>query len=91
MPLLQYDRHSPEDLDTEMEDHAADEARYLCMARPMKPRAKEGADPYEKNPAHLYLNMEKTDFAGITARPRMEILEETSDTNDKGRNADHDG
>ena len=37
MPLLQYDEHRVEDLDTTGEDHVADEVRYMCMARPMKP------------------------------------------------------
>lgn len=37
LPLLQYDKSSPEDLDTQGEDHAADEARYFCMARPLHP------------------------------------------------------
>lgn len=37
MPLLQYDEHRPEDLDTDGEDHVADEVRYMCMARPIKP------------------------------------------------------
>ena len=36
MPLLIYDEHDPEDLDTALEDHVADEWRYMCMARPMK-------------------------------------------------------
>ena len=29
--------HKPEDLDTSMEDHVADETRYFCMSRPVKP------------------------------------------------------
>ncbi len=37
LPALQYDKYKPEDLDTTGEDHAADEIRYLCMARPMAP------------------------------------------------------
>lgn len=37
IPQLQYDQFQPEDLDTAGEDHAADEWRYLCMARPVKP------------------------------------------------------
>lgn len=37
MPLLQFDEHKVEDLDTTGEDHVADEVRYMCMARPMKP------------------------------------------------------
>lgn len=38
IPLLMYDAHRPEDLDTAMEDHVADEVRYFCMSRPIKPR-----------------------------------------------------
>ncbi len=34
IPGLQHDRSKPEDLDTEGEDHAADEVRYACMSRP---------------------------------------------------------
>ena len=35
--LLQFDEMRPEDLDTTGEDHIADEWRYLCMARPIRP------------------------------------------------------
>jgi hypothetical protein len=34
LPLLQHDPDRPEDVDTGMEDHAADEARYACLSRP---------------------------------------------------------
>jgi hypothetical protein len=34
LPALQHDVMRPEDLDTEGEDHAADECRYACMSRP---------------------------------------------------------
>lgn len=34
IPGLQHDVGKPEDLDTDGEDHAADELRYACMARP---------------------------------------------------------
>lgn len=34
VPVLQHDLVKPEDVDTESEDHCADEARYFCMARP---------------------------------------------------------
>ncbi len=37
IPLMTYHRVRPEDLDTQKEDHAADEWRYLCMARPVAP------------------------------------------------------
>lgn len=34
IPLLQHDEAKPEDIDTDMEDHAADDWRYACMSRP---------------------------------------------------------
>jgi hypothetical protein len=34
VPMLQHDQSRPEDLDTDAEDHVADEARYGCMSRP---------------------------------------------------------
>ena len=37
IPLLIYDEHMAEDLDTELEDHVADEWRYMCMSRPVAP------------------------------------------------------
>lgn len=50
IPLMMYDSHKVEDLDTELEDHVADETRYMCMGRPIVPRMKEdkrviGDDP----------------------------------------------
>lgn len=41
-PSLVYSKTDPEDLDTEGEDHIADEVRYMCMAHPIAP-AKERA------------------------------------------------
>jgi nitrate reductase beta subunit len=38
IPVLQHDPDKPEDLDTEAEDHAADEWRYACMSRPYIPK-----------------------------------------------------
>lgn len=37
IPLMIYDEHKPEDLDTELEDHVADEWRYAMMSRPIDP------------------------------------------------------
>jgi hypothetical protein len=34
IPALQHDTDRPEDLDSDMEDHAADDWRYGCMSRP---------------------------------------------------------
>lgn len=37
LPLLQFSKTSPEDLDTSQEDHFADSFRYFCMSRPIVP------------------------------------------------------
>lgn len=37
LPTLQHSEKDPEDLDTEAEDHAADETRYAVMSRPWLP------------------------------------------------------
>jgi hypothetical protein len=34
IPVLQHDQHRAEDLDTDAEDHAADDVRYACSSRP---------------------------------------------------------
>jgi hypothetical protein len=52
IPLMMYDEHKPEDLDTDLEDHILDSIRYFCMMRPIAPRlVKE-----EKKPMHDPLN-----------------------------------
>lgn len=45
--VLQHDPNRPEDVDTEAEDHCADEWRYACMSRPWVPRKIE-----EQKPTH---------------------------------------
>lgn len=50
IPTLMYDDHKPEDIDTRLEDHVADETRYLCMANPMKPIKVEDRTPAVYNP-----------------------------------------
>ncbi len=49
LPLLVYDKRTPEDLDSTGEDHAADEIRYMCMLNPITPPtpAPEQAKPYD--------------------------------------------
>ena len=34
---MQYDNNRVEDLDSDLEDHIADETRYACMDRPVAP------------------------------------------------------
>lgn len=38
IPLMMYDEHKVEDLDTDLEDHILDSMRYFAMSRPIKPR-----------------------------------------------------
>ena len=45
IPTLVYDSLRPEDLDSSGEDHAADEWRYMCMARPIAPKQETGGAP----------------------------------------------
>jgi len=50
VPALQHDEHKPEDVDSRLEDHAGDDTRYACMARPVsrvqKPRQLTGHKPF---------------------------------------------
>lgn len=36
VPVLQHDKTRAEDIDTNGEDHAADETRYVCLSRPIR-------------------------------------------------------
>ncbi len=45
VPVLPLDPLNPEDIDTEAEDHAYDETRYLCSARPFKSLQGKPAKP----------------------------------------------
>jgi hypothetical protein len=79
MPLLMYDEHRPEDLDTDGEDHVADEVRYFCMARPIKPRGAALADTYEQGPMYQYLDIRKEDAFTAHRVPRMEVIDDGSE------------
>ena len=52
LPALPYSARAVEDVDSEAEDHAYDETRYFCMARPLKAKEKKGGlpvfDPYRE-------------------------------------------
>ena len=54
MPLLMYSETHPEDLDTDLEDHVADEVRYMCMARPIKPVKKEVIKRPAEDPLDMF-------------------------------------
>lgn len=76
IPLLQYDKCSPEDLDTEGEDHVADEVRYFCMSRPIRPRRETAADGYASSPLKLFLDIPREQITAAEKRPGMEIINE---------------
>lgn len=45
IPVLTHDPSRPEDVDTNAEDHAADEWRYACMSRPLPRKPVEAKQP----------------------------------------------
>lgn len=74
IPLLMYDEHKPEDLDSDGEDHVADETRYFCMSRPIKPRMAAPADKYYRSPQYVALDIPKGDIAPMPKRSRIEFI-----------------
>ena len=77
IPLLQYDEHKPEDLDTDGEDHCADEVRYFLMSRPIKPRKAAKPDDYASNPLNMFLDIPKEDIKARPKKPRIIITEDS--------------
>ena len=65
MPLMMYDEHKPEDLDSELEDHACDEVRYFCMMRPIAPRQIEVSQKPMLDPLDQYKEQSRHDKAII--------------------------
>lgn len=75
IPELMFDEYHVEDLDTEGEDHVADETRYFCMSRPISPRVKAKPDAYYNDPLYRYLDINKEDLAPPPTRGgRMEVI-----------------
>lgn len=74
IPLLVYDDHNAEDIDTDGEDHIADEWRYLLMSRPIAPRIAIKRDPYFDSPQFNYLDIEKKELAPKRYRQKFEII-----------------
>lgn len=74
IPQLMYDEHKVEDLQTEGEDHIADETRYVCMARQIKPRLAAARDEYRESPQAMFLDIPKENIKAKPKRQRMEII-----------------
>lgn len=76
IPALQYDEHKVEDCDTDSEDHIADEFRYFCQSRPIKPRTAAQPDTYKKSPLHTVLDIPKEMLTSPKRIPRMQIIDD---------------
>ena len=74
MPLLQYDEHRVEDLDTDGEDHVADEVRYFLMTRPIKLRKAPLPEAKQADPLKMFLDIDPADIMPAQRVPRMEII-----------------
>ena len=73
IPLLMYDEHKVEDIDTDGEDHIADECRYVMMARPITPRMAAPKDGYSSTPQAMFLDIKKEDIVARPKKQRMEV------------------
>ena len=54
--------------------NCADEVRYFCMSRPIKPRKAATPDEYAKNPMAMFLDIPKDEVMAKRSMPRMEII-----------------
>lgn len=54
MPLMMFDAHSVEDLDSSLEDHALDSLRYFCMSRYVPPRESKKKTNYMSDPLNQF-------------------------------------
>ena len=75
IPMLQYDEHKVEDVETSQEDHIYDAWRYFLQSRPIKPRVAKTPDKYNETPMAMFLDIPKEDIIAVSKRPRMEIID----------------
>ena len=54
--------------------NCADEVRYFCMSRPIKPRVATPPDTYNSSPMKMFLDIPKEDITAQAKRPRMTIV-----------------
>ncbi len=72
LPLLQYDAQRVEDLNSDGEDHIADETRYFLMSRPIKPHLGESGSA--RGALELLLDIPGGALGARTPIKRMEIF-----------------
>ena len=74
LPLLMYDEHKVEDLDTNGEDHVADEVRYLCMARPIEPVKAIIPSKYQQSMLYQALRIPEDELMKPAPRARIQRM-----------------
>ena len=74
IPLMMYDEHKPEDIDSDLEDHNLDSCRYFLMSRPIKPRMAVKPDKYNESPMALFLDVPKENIVAKPKKSRMEVI-----------------
>lgn len=76
IPTLIYsETRNVEDLDTDGEDHQADEFRYFAMSRPIAARRNALPDRYNETPMSMFLDIPKEDIIAKPKRQRMEVID----------------
>ena len=74
IPLMMYDEHKPEDIDSDLEDHNLDSCRYFLMSRPIKPRMAVKPDKYNESPTAMFLDIPKENIVAKPKKSRMEVI-----------------
>ena len=74
IPLMMYDEHKPEDIDSDLEDHNLDSCRYFLMSRPIKPRMAVKLDKYNESPTAMFLDIPKENIVAKPKKSRMEVI-----------------
>lgn len=74
LPLLMYDEHKVEDLDTNGEDHIADDIRYFCMSRPIEPEKATVPSAYKQSMLYQALDIPEGELRRPMRRKKMQVL-----------------
>lgn len=62
IPLMMYDPTHVEDIDTDLEDHVADESRYFCMMNPINPVVRSVSLPLTDDPLNQRVTKRRSMF-----------------------------
>ena len=73
IPMMQHDVQRPEDVDSDGEDHAADETRYACMSRPFIKKVK---DKKELDVKTIKGRSDRTIMQMVEERKRIRLQQE---------------